>query len=168
MRSACSFTTTTSPADIRWRLGTTAPSTATAPASIRRCARAREPSGVARNASRRSPPSASVAFSSTGFQDVEEREYAERDRDVGDVERRPRGELDEVRHGAVADAVEDVAHRTAEQQAGREPCQRRGRVTDEPQDERHERHADDERDDRAAAGEGAKGDAVIAHVDKVY
>ena len=42
-----------------------APSTRTRPASISRCARAREPSGPARNASRRSPASAAVTFELT-------------------------------------------------------------------------------------------------------
>ena len=53
-----------SPPRRRWRLGRGAPSTRTRPPSIRRCARAREPSGPARNVSRRSPASAAVTFSS--------------------------------------------------------------------------------------------------------
>jgi hypothetical protein len=41
--------------------------------------------------------------------DVQQDEDAEGDRDIGHVERRPPWQLDEVGHGAVADAVDDVA-----------------------------------------------------------
>ena len=58
---------------------------------------------------------------------VEQRQHAERDRDVGDVERRPQRQVDEVGHGAAAHAVDQVAERAAEQQARRQPEQRAGR-----------------------------------------
>ena len=119
------------PALSRWRLGA-APRRrrARAPASIRRCARAREPSGAARNASRRSPGvlrRRSPAPSAGRSGDEEQHEHADGDRHVGDVERRPRRQLDEVGHRAVADAVDDVAERAAEQQAGRQPDAAAGR-----------------------------------------
>ncbi len=81
------------------------------------------PSGPARNASRRSPArlrrdvelhrSAPLAY------DDQQRQHADRDRRVGDVERRPVRQLDEVDDRALAQAVDDVAQRAAEQQPGR-------------------------------------------------
>ena len=50
-----------------------------------------------------------------------ERDHAERDRHVGDVERRPVRQLDEVGDRAVGDPVDQVADRAADQQPGRQP-----------------------------------------------
>ena len=52
-------TSISSPAATTWRLGRTSPSTRTRPASISRCARARDPSGAARNRSRPASPASS-------------------------------------------------------------------------------------------------------------
>src|SRR6185312_293092 len=82
-----SSTVTVSPALIRWRLGTSAPSTRTAPSSISRWACAREPSGPARNASRRSPASSALARTRIVLDHEEEDDDAEGDGHVGDVER---------------------------------------------------------------------------------
>ena len=87
----------------RWPLRATVPSTSTAPASIRRAARERDPSGCARNASSRSPAaSAGTSSCIAALDDEEEDDDADRDRRVGDVERRPVRELDEVDDRALA------------------------------------------------------------------
>jgi hypothetical protein len=59
-------TLTRSPAARRWLFGRRSPSTVTTPASIRRCASARDPASglLARNASRRAPASSGPAVSS--------------------------------------------------------------------------------------------------------
>ena len=105
-----------------------------------RCAR--DPSGSARNRSSRVPAAcrdleldraprhARAATlrprrpSSTHTQD----EHAERDRHVGDVERRPVRQLDEVGDRAVGDPVDQVADRAADQHPGGQPQPRPGRA----------------------------------------
>ena len=58
------------------------------------------------------------------FEHAQQRQHAERDRHVGDVERRPVRQLDEVGHRAVDDPVDQVAERAADQHPGRQPQQR--------------------------------------------
>src|SRR3712207_5070593 len=93
-----------------------------------RWARARDPTGPARNASSRAPAAWAETSSSRrgtprALEHPEERQHAERDGDVGDVERRPPRELDPVRHRAVAGAVEEVAGGAAEEEPRRQPEQ---------------------------------------------
>ena len=124
--------------------------------------RAREPACAARKTSRRSPAASAGTISSGAIrigrrrglgggslallarsrrplEDVDQREDAEGDRGVGDVEGRPVRELDEVGHRAGAHAVDEVADRAAEQQPGREPDERAARVGGEEEDEREQR-----------------------------
>jgi hypothetical protein len=99
----------------------------------------------------------------------EEDQHAERDRHVGDVERRPaERELDEVGHGAVADTVGDVADRAADQHPGGEPDQLLAAVQGEVDEQGDEREADYDRHGDVAAGEEAEGDAVVARVDELH
>src|SRR5687767_6525437 len=106
---------TRSPAATAWRLGRTAPSTRTSPPSISRWAAAREPALRARKTSSRSPASSGATTSSpasmTGrsLEHVEQGEDAERDRDVGEVERRPQRQVDEVGDRPLPGAVDQVA-----------------------------------------------------------
>ena len=123
-RRSGSSTSTTSPAATRWRLGRASPSTVTRPASISRCAAAREPSA---RGEERVEPLARLLGSPTSAprsSDEDQGDDAEGDGDVGDVEGRPVRELDEVGDRAVAHAVDDVAERAAEQQPGRQPDER--------------------------------------------
>src|SRR5919202_308151 len=156
--SAGSSTSTVSPACTRGRLGTAAPSTRTAPSSMSRWARAREPSGPARNASSRAPASSAPARRRiVALEDVQQDEHAERDRHVGDVERREaERQLHEVGDAAAARAVDDVADRAAEQHPGRQPEQRPPHVRREVDEQERERDRDDQRHDRAAAGQRAE------------
>jgi len=62
------------------------------------------------------------------LEDVQERQHADRDRGVGDVEGRPQRQIDEVGDGALADAVDEVARGATDQQAGRQPDERPGQV----------------------------------------
>ena len=55
------------------------------------------------------------------LEDPQEREHADRDRHVGDVERRPVGQLDEVGDRPVRDAIDEVADGAADEQTGRQP-----------------------------------------------
>src|SRR4051795_12821435 len=111
--SAGRSTSTVSPGSIRWGLRTTAPSNRPAPSSLSRFGGAREPSGAARKASSRAPASSAPARRSiVALEGVQEDEHAERDRHVGDVERREaERELHEVGDAAAARAVDDVADR---------------------------------------------------------
>src|SRR2546425_215156 len=129
-------TLTLSPAVTRSDGFTWRPSTETRPSSIRRRAWLRDSSGQRRamNVSSRSPPRSAVSSSvliSGGLSFRRERQIAEdnrRDRDgkggVGDVERRIRGEIDEVRHLAQAHAVEEVAGGPAQHHAYGDGCDR--------------------------------------------
>src|SRR3954454_21273657 len=124
--SSSSSTVTVSPPASTWRLGRGSPSTRTRSASMWRWARAREPSGPARNASRRGPaPSGGTRSSGTplarSLEHVDEREDPDGDGDVGHVEGRPVGQLDEVGDRARVDAVDDVAQGAADEQPGGEP-----------------------------------------------
>src|SRR3954451_11620568 len=167
--STGSSTLTSSPALSRWRLGAAWPSTSTWPASMRRCARALEPSGAARKASSRAPASSGVArrCMARALGDVEQHEDAAGDRDVGHVEGRPPRQLDEVGHGAVADAIDDVAQGAAEQHPGGQPDERVVEGGEEIGHERKQRGAHDARDDGPAAGETAEGDALVADMDEL-
>ena len=103
------------------------PSTSTAPPSISRCAAAREPALRARKTSsarRRAQAGRRCSTARRPLEDVEQRQHADRDRDVGDVERRPQRQVDEVGDGALARAVDQVAGGAADQQAGRQPDER--------------------------------------------
>ena len=120
-----------------------------------------------RPAARPRPPRARAAPSFHPLQDVDQRDHARRDADVGDVERRPVRELDEVGHGAEPDAVDQVARRAADQQAGRQPHQPPVDVRDEERDQRRERDQRDHDDDRPTAREHAEGDAGVARVDQL-
>src|SRR6266487_945003 len=123
------ITLTLSPALTRsegfaWR-----PFTETRPSSISRRAWLRDSSGQRRamNVSSRSPPRSAVSSSVLirgGLTFRREHQVAEdnrRDRDckrgIGDVERRIRREIDEVRHLAQAHAVEEVAGGPAQHHA---------------------------------------------------
>ena len=100
--------------------------------------------------------------------DEHEHDDADRDRRVRDVERRPVRQLDEVDDRALADAVDDVAERAAEQQARRQPdpaAARRGaRSTRAARRPRPRSRADD---DRPAVLQLAERDAGVAHVDEL-
>jgi hypothetical protein len=100
--------------------------------------------------------------------DVEQHEDAAGDRDVSHVEGRPPGQLDEVGHGAVADAIDDVAQGAAEEHPGRQPHERLVEVRDEVGHQGHQRGAHDDRDDRPAAGEAAEGDPLVADVHDLH
>jgi len=109
-----------SPAATRCRLGRTAPSTLTRPDSIRRWACDREPSGCASSWSSLVPASSSVTVIRIGSSAIGASELPaprtsaitpERDRHVGDVERRPRRELDEVDHRSAGEPVDQVPDR---------------------------------------------------------
>src|SRR5919202_4249680 len=165
--SAGSCTSTVSPAWTRWRLGTAAPSTRTAPSSMSRCARAREPSGPARNASSRAPASSAPARRRiVALEDVQQDEHAEGDRHVGDVERREaERQLHEVGDAAAPGAVYDVADRAAEQHPGRQPEQRPAHVRGEVDEQQRERDRHHDRHDRPAARERAERHAGVARVD---
>ena len=75
------------------------------------------------------------------------------------------GQLDEVGHGAVADAIDDVAQGAAQEHPGGQPHERLVEVGDEVGHQRQQRSAHDDRDHRPAAREAAEGDALVAHVD---
>ena len=114
--------TITRPGATEWRLGRSRPSTRTRPGSISAWAWARDPSGSARKRSSRIPAASSPTGSSRGsvvdspalrprraLEHVQQRQHPERDRHVGDVERRPQRQLDEVGHRAVDQPVDQVA-----------------------------------------------------------
>ena len=113
--------------------GAARPSTRTWLGVDQRLRSAREPSGSARNRSSRVPAasSADVELDLGGSPPLSitpprprartAGPHPERDRHVGDVERRPVRQLDEVGHGAVGDAVDQVAERAADQQPRRQP-----------------------------------------------
>ena len=118
-----------SPSAMRWFFGRAAPSTVTAPASIsplRRRARGEGAAG-ARNASSRSPASSGAGGqldavpSRPPLHHPQEQHDPHDDAGVGDVEGGPRHGVDEVDHGALACAVDQVAERAAEQQPDRQP-----------------------------------------------
>ena len=122
--------------------------------AVDRAPRRRRSAAAPRRASRRAPArktssrspaalgAATVDRSASArrpLEHVEQRQHAERDRDVGDVERRPARELDEVGHEPSRDAVDQVARRAAEQQPGRQPHSGRSRWRGEEDQQRRER-----------------------------
>src|SRR3954454_12191413 len=170
--SCSSSTVTVSPPASTWRLGRGSPSTWTRPASMWRWARDREPSGPARKASRRCPASSGGTRSSgtplaRALEHVDEREHTDGDGDVGHVEGRPVGQLDEVGHRPRVDAVDDVPDRAAHEQAGGQPQAGLVGVADEIEDERDQGDHRDQEDQYPTARERAEGDAGVAHVDEV-
>ena len=174
-------TTIRSPARTRWRLGARrGRRPAHAPASIRRCACAREPSGPARKRSRRVPrrprrppaqrdaPALTRAATSGGaaVQHEKQRQDAEVIAMSATLNAGHSGQLDEVGHRAGADPVDEVADRSADQQPGGNP--QPGRVgppgkVDQQQAERSEREDEHE---RAAAREEAERHTGVAHMDE--
>ena len=118
-----SATSISSPPRSTWRFDRSSPSTRTRPSSISRCAAAREPACSARKTSSRSP-AASGGTSTLGtarrpLEDVEQAQHPGGDADVGEVEGRPRREVEEVGHVAALHAVDQVARGAAQQQPGR-------------------------------------------------
>src|SRR5262249_48757019 len=122
---------TSSPPRNRQDFARATPSTST-PASITRAADAREPTWEATNASRREPDALSGTRTRrralTGSVEPtpvrrDEREQQDRDADddeaVGEVERRPELQIEEVRHVPEPDAVDEVRHAAADDEAQR-------------------------------------------------
>ena len=96
---------------------------------------------------------------------------AEQDRDadhdeaVGEVERRPPAEVDEVGHVAQPDPVDEVREAAADQQAERGGQHRMARAgAGEEDDHPDDRGRGDERDDRRRAGEEPERDAGVLDV----
>jgi hypothetical protein len=97
----------------------------------------------------------------------DEQHHADGDGRVGHVEGRPGRQLEEVGDGAEPCAIDDVAERAAQQQPGRQPDERAAGVHGEVGQQRRERGGHDHDDRRAAPGEGAERDAVVADVHEV-
>ena len=95
---------------------------------------------------------------------VEQRQHAEGDRHVGEVERRPERQLDEVGHRAVAEAVGDVAERAAHEHSGGQPDQRPGGMAREVGQKGQEGDADQDRHADVASGQEAERDPAVARV----
>src|SRR3954453_11548285 len=168
-----------SPPSSLWLFGRARPSTRTSPRPSIRSATVREPiSGSdARNRSRRAPAASSgtrsrvtngagapwLTFSTQ--QCGQEDEDADDDERVGEVERRPVAEVEEVGHVPEPDAVEEVGEAAADHEA---QCDRKNRMARTRAREEQEHPGDGdpgrEDDDRSCARKKAEGDARVLHV----
>ena len=100
-------------------------------------------------------------------QDEEQQQRdAERDLDVGDVEGGPVRRIDEVRHRAVGDPVDQVAERAAREQADRQPAPVSPAADREVAEEQREGASDEHEHGDAGAVEEAKGDPLVADPDQ--
>src|SRR4029079_14031011 len=132
-----------------WLFRRARPSTVTSPASIIRCALAREPTSgsAAKRTSRRMPPSSGPAVKRssaitrrrTALDHPQQHEDTEDDAHVRHVEGGPQARIYEVRDRAHARAVRQVAERPAQEQADGYPQMRRVRAHHEIDDERPQR-----------------------------
>src|SRR5512132_1504937 len=178
--SGGSSTSRSSPPSSRWLFGRARPSTRTLPPSTSRSAAERDPiSGTsARKRSSRAPAASCGTLSlSVGNrtrpllralrdeQRGEQDEHAEDDEAVGEVERGPEAQVDEVRHVPEPDAVEEVGRAAAYEQAERDGEDRVPRSGARKEDE-HPGHCDrgQDRHDRRGAGEEAERDPGVLHV----
>src|SRR6185312_2040804 len=182
-------TSSTSPAARRWLFASREPLTRTRFSARRRSAAVREPtsSSIERKRSRRSPAASAGTFSSrlakrlrSGTprrsapdarlplrRDEREKKRGDTDDDerVGEVEGGPEAEVEEVRHVADAQPVDEVSEAASDQQPERDREDRmagaRLREVEEHPDDGARR---EERDRGGPAREEAEGDSRVVHV----
>ncbi len=101
--------------------------------------------------------------------DDQQQQHAERDAGVGEVERRPaQRELDEVRHRAHAQPVDDVAERPTEQHPRWQPDQGLVTVTREVDEQYEQGGADEHGHHDVTTGQEAESHALVTGVDELY
>ena len=154
-----------------------APSTSTAPSAISqfreparpdlrvRGERAIEPVGLSDAKTESGQPCASLLHSVGSRERREQGRHADDDEDVGEVERGPEAQVEEVGHVAEPDAVEQVREAAAQHEAERD---RQHRMAGAGASEEHEHPDDGERrqrdHDRRRAREEPEGDPRVVHV----
>src|SRR5215211_739755 len=177
--SSGSGSSTTSPPASRALLRALAPSTTTAPSASSSSAAAREPifGRPARKRSRRTP-AASLGTSTrylersdTSRLTVGEQQRADQDGDAGDdervgeIERRPVAEVEEIGDVPEPDAIGQIRDAAAEEQAERDR-QDRVPATRSAEEDDHPAHGDGSQDNHARRRrrKEAKGDSGVLHV----
>ena len=99
--------------------------------------------------------------------DRDQQDHADGDADVGDVERRPAGRIDEVGDEPLAGAIDQVADRPAGEQADRQPEARPLGARQEVHEQPGEGDGRDHDDPGARAVEHPEGDAAVRDPDEV-